>query len=95
MRSLFGLLTCLCGLGIIEPASLDKEYKNSPRVTEPLITRVVVQQSHELVDVSEQQQSIKYSVKRLKEHETKLDAETLTSKLFNDLKCTVDLSSQK
>ena len=93
MRSLFAFLTCLGGLGIIEPASLDKEYKNLPRVSQPLITRVV-QQSHELVDVCEQQQSIKYSVKHLKEQETKLDAETLTSKFSNDLKCTVDLSSQ-
>ena len=94
MRSLFALLTCLGGLGIIESASHDKEYKNLPRVTQPLIPRVV-HQSHELVDVCEQQQSIKYSVKHLNEQETKLDAKTLTSKLSNDLKCRVDLSSQK
>ena len=48
-----------------------------------------------MVDVCEQQQSIKYSVKRLKEQETKLDAETLTSNLSNDLKRAVDLSSEK
>ena len=54
-----------------------------------------------MVDVCEQQKSIKYSVKRLKEHETKrdaetkLDAETPTSKLSNDLKRTGDLSSEK
>ena len=45
--------------------------------------------------VCEQQHSIKYSVKRLKEQETKLDAETLTSKHSNDLKRAVDLSSEK
>ena len=55
----------------------------------------VVQQSHELVDACEQLQSIKYLVKRIKAHETKLDAETLTLKLSNDLKRTVDLSSEK
>ena len=82
------------GLGIIESALLDKEYKSVLRVTQPLISRVV-QQIHELVDVCEQQQSIKYSVKRLKEQETKLDAETPTSKLSIDLKRAVDLSSEK
>ena len=94
MRSLFPLPTRLGGLGIIESASLDKEYKNILRATQPLISRVV-QQSHELIDVCEQQQSIKYLVKRLKEQETKLDAETLTSKLSNDLKRAVDLSTEK
>ena len=48
-----------------------------------------------MVDVCEQQKSIKYLVKRLKEHETKLDTETLTWKLSNDLKRTGDLSSEK
>ena len=78
--SLFALPTRLGGLSTIKPASLDKGYKNSLKVTQALISRII-QQRHELGDECEQQRSIKDSVKRLKEHDTKLASETLTLKL--------------
>lgn len=94
MRNLLAFPPRLGGLGIIEPTSLQTEYTNSLKITEPLVSRLL-QQDPQLGEIHEQQQCIKSSMKRLKNQAVNLAAEDLSSKLPSDLKRAMELATEK
>lgn len=93
-RQLFSLPTRMGGLGLFNPLSLTTEYDYSRTVTQPLVNRILQQQTN-LGEASHEQAALKNAVKTDKQQKLKSQAETLEKTLSPQLQRTAELAKEK
>ena len=95
LRNLFALPARYGGLGIVPPSSQSLEFDNSYRLSQPLISLILSQDTEYTYELYCEQMNIKNSIRSMRSSLLNEVSSTVRESLSNDLQYAMDLAQEK